>query len=47
MKKYELLEVRVTYFAVEDAIRTSEEGAGNDWGIGELPFEADTFTTDK
>ena len=35
MKKYELIEVRVTYFAVEDVIRTSQEGSGNDWGIGE------------
>ena len=47
MKKYQLLEVNVTYFAIEDVIRTSQEGSGNDWGIGELPFEVEDFTTDK
>ena len=39
MKKYELLKMQVQYVE-EDVITNSVEGDGNDWGIGEVPFEA-------
>ena len=39
MKKYELLQIEVQDVQ-DDVITSSQEGSENDWGIGEVPFEA-------